>query len=66
MIIAVNAIKHIERQEHVEMPMFAIFAFFWAMRMVKPARLVAIRDTIPFGIMIILNERGVCRYHSWY
>ena len=66
LIIRFDIIEDVEWQEHVKMAMFALFAFFRLVRMVEPARLVAGRDAIPLGIMLILNERGVCRYHSGY
>ena len=50
----------------MKMAMFAFFTFLRFVRMVKPARLVAWCNTVAFWIMLILNERGVCRYHSGY
>ena len=48
------------------MSMFTFFAFFRLVGMIEPSGLIVGCNTVAFGIMLILNERGVCRYHSGY
>ncbi len=48
------------------MAMLALFTFLWFVGVIKPSGLIAGGNTVTFRIMLILNERGVCRYHSGY